>query len=57
MQMTYPDGITASDNIPVIWSGLFNGILDGDPTDLGARVDNGIARAFEQSPYLNLSPR
>jgi len=54
IQMTYPDGITAADNIPVIWTGILNGLLDGYTDDFDVRVEEGIDQAFDQSEYLDL---
>ena len=52
--MTYPEGITAGDNIPVIWSSILNGLLEGDASQLGGRVSKSVDQAFDQSPYLNV---
>ena len=54
LQMTYPEGITAGDNIPVIWSSILNGLLEGDASQLGGRVSKSVDQAFDQSPYLNV---
>lgn len=54
IQMTYPDGITAADNIPVIWSAILNGLLEGDVDKIDDRIERGIDQAFDQSPYLDL---
>jgi len=53
LQMTYPDGITAADNIPVAWSAILNGLLEGDVDDIDDRIEDGIDQAFDQSPYLD----
>lgn len=52
IQMTYPDGITAADNIPVVWSGILNGLLEGSTSSVSSRITNSIEQAFTQSPYL-----
>ncbi|MEK6479182.1 DUF4136 domain-containing protein [Catalinimonas sp. 4WD22] len=53
--MTYPDGITAADNIPVVWTGIFNGLLEGSTTSISSRITNNIEQAFDQSPYLTVN--
>jgi len=55
IQMTYPDGITAGDNIPIIWSSILNGLMDGYPDDYEERVNAGLDQAFKQSTYLELN--
>ena len=52
MQLTYPAGQT-DDNIPVQWSGIVNGILEGGSSNLDARLNRSIDQAFAQSPYLS----
>jgi len=54
LQMTYPDGITAADNIPVVWSSILNGLLEGEASELNSRVSHSVDQAFEQSPYLSI---
>ena len=54
LQMTYPDGITAADNIPVPWSVALNGLLEGSTSQVQDRIENGIDQAFKQSPYLDI---
>lgn len=54
LQMTYPDGITAADNIPVVWSSILNGLLEGETSSIATRISNSIDQAFDQSPYLSL---
>jgi len=53
IQMTYPDGKTAADNIPVIWSSIINGLLEGSTDSVNERIVDGVNVAFEQSLYLN----
>lgn len=55
IQMTYPDGQTPADNIPVIWSSILNGIMDGEADDFEERVNTGLDQAFKQSSYLELN--
>ena len=53
VQLTYPDGITAADNIPVVWSCVFNGLLEGSTDSVNQRITTGVNQAFQQSPYLH----
>lgn len=53
VQMTYPSGITAADNIPVIWSAVLNGLLEGSKSQVNDRIESAVNQAFEQSPYLD----
>jgi hypothetical protein len=53
VQITYPDGITAADNIPVVWSCVFNGLLEGSTESVNQRITSGVNQAFQQSPYLH----
>ncbi|EAZ79751.1 DUF4136 domain-containing protein [Algoriphagus machipongonensis] len=52
MQMTAPNQEIVADKIPVIWTGLVNGLLEGSAGSIKNRVDASIDQAFEQSPYL-----
>ena len=38
----------------VVWTGIFNGLLEGATTDVIARAQTSINAAFAQSPYLNI---
>jgi hypothetical protein len=42
-----------SEQVPMIWSALCSGLLDGAPSN--ARIREVVDRAFEQSPYLELN--
>lgn len=42
----------SGDNIPVVWSAIFNGLAEGSTDNLNARIQTGIGKAFSQSPYL-----
>jgi hypothetical protein len=35
-----------------LWIGALNGVLEGNEAEGAVRLEDGIARAFEQSPYL-----
>lgn len=52
LQMTQPEGINAADQIPVIWTGVMNGLLEGSKDQVATRINNSINQAFTQSPYL-----
>ncbi|MEN2281194.1 DUF4136 domain-containing protein [Algoriphagus sp. SE2] len=52
MQMTSPADQDASDKIPVVWTGVVNGLLEGSANSINKRVNDSINKAFEQSPYL-----
>ena len=54
LQMTYPDGITAADNIPVVWSSILNGLLEGSTSEINSRIANSVDQAFDQSTYLDV---
>ena len=40
------------ENIPVVWTAIFNGLAEGDATNINARITTGLGKAFAQSPYL-----
>ncbi len=52
MQMTSVSDLDASDKIPVVWTSVINGLLEGNANSINQRVNNSINQAFEQSPYL-----
>ncbi len=52
IQMTYPDGTGANETIPVEWTAVVNGLLEGSTVSLNDRLKQTIDQAFEQSPYL-----
>jgi hypothetical protein len=39
-------------NIPVVWTAIFNGLAEGSTDNLLARIQTGLGKAFQQSPYL-----
>ncbi len=41
-----------SNKIPVIWSGIVDGIIDGSPNSILQRAETQIRQCFAQSPYL-----
>lgn len=40
-------------SVPMVWSAMINGLLDGDAASFSRRVHNAIDQAFRQSPYLH----
>jgi hypothetical protein len=50
--MTHPKGIGANENIPVVWTSVVNGLLEGSTNSLNTRLKQTIDQAFKQSPYL-----
>lgn len=42
----------ASNQIPVIWSGIADGIIEGNQNSILQRADKQIKQCFIQSPYL-----
>ncbi|MCU0443141.1 MAG: DUF4136 domain-containing protein [Bacteroidia bacterium] len=41
------------DNLPVVWSGIVNGLAQGGTASVNARIKSTINQAFKQSPILN----
>lgn len=52
MQMTSVADQDVTDKIPVVWTGVINGLLEGSANSINKRVNDSINQAFEQSPYL-----
>ncbi|WP_057935752.1 DUF4136 domain-containing protein [Algoriphagus resistens] len=52
MQMTDPQNISETNQIPVVWTGVINGLLEGSENSISERINTTIDQAFEQSPYL-----
>jgi hypothetical protein len=40
------------EEIPVIWAGIINGVLESSESGVKARLSSGIDQCFIQSPYL-----
>ena len=40
------------EEIPVIWAGIINGVLESSESGVKARLSDGIDQCFIQSPYL-----
>lgn len=56
IQMTYPKDAIQHDNsveIPVVWMGVVNGVLNGNSNDgIMSRISKNINQCFDQSDYL-----
>ncbi|WP_288369667.1 DUF4136 domain-containing protein [uncultured Algoriphagus sp.] len=52
IQMVQPAGQSPSDKVPVQWTGIINGLLEGTKDQVATRITNGIDQAFSQSQYL-----
>ena len=48
--MTRPN--ETDQEVPAVWVGAINGLLEGNETGIDLRVKNGIQDLFDQSPYL-----
>ena len=49
--MTNPN-TAAANTLPVVWTGILNGLMEGSETDVRSRITNSINQMFTQSPYL-----
>lgn len=47
-----PSELNAEDEIPIVWNGALNGLLEGSNAGIQSRIISGIDQMFEQSPYL-----
>ena len=52
MSMTVPDDVSASNNVPIVWLGVVNGLLEGNSSTAVSRINSTIDEAFDQSPIL-----
>ncbi len=52
VQMTSPKDITPTNQVPVSWIAIVNGLLEGDESQAANRIDRTLDQAFAQSPYL-----
>ena len=41
-----------SKEIPTVWAGAINGLVEGTDAEVGARINTSIDQLFDQSPYL-----
>jgi hypothetical protein len=52
-QMVDNRAIPLSDNATVVWTCIINGLAEGGSTNIAARTQINIDKAYDQSPYLN----
>jgi hypothetical protein len=52
IQMTDPSNAATSDQLPVVWTAVINGLLEGNTTSIQGRISTSIDQAFKQSSYL-----
>ncbi len=52
IQMNVPSDPSPTNNVPVVWLSVFNGLLEGSNASIITRVNTSIDQAFKQSPYL-----
>ncbi|MCX2743935.1 DUF4136 domain-containing protein [Mangrovivirga sp. M17] len=53
IQMTDANNTILNDQIPVLWTMIVNGLLQGSNASIIQRINTSIDQGFEQSPYLN----
>ena len=53
IQMIDPNDVSPTNNIPVVWLAVINGLLEGSNVDIINRFTTNIDQAFTQSDYLN----
>lgn len=42
----------AAKEIPTVWAGAINGLVEGSDSEINARINTTIDQVFDQSPYL-----
>jgi hypothetical protein len=50
--MIAPDDLSPTENQPVLWVGVLNGLLEGSDASIITRMTTNIDQAFKQSEYL-----
>ena len=50
MQMTDPNGVV-NDEVPVVWLGAINGLLQGSDANIISRINSNVDQAFAQPPF------
>ena len=50
LQMTDPDGLEDNE-LPVHWTGAFNGLLQGSDANIISRIEFNVDQAFTQDPF------
>ena len=54
-QMVDPNDLDADNNPRTLWSAGLNGVTNDTTVSLQQRIQEGIAQAFSQSPYLDIN--
>jgi hypothetical protein len=44
--------VSGTGNVPIVWIGVINGLVEGSQASINARVLTDIDQAFTQSEYL-----
>jgi len=52
LQISDPNGISGNE-VPIVWTGTMNGLLQGSDASILSRIDVAIDQAFSQSTYLD----
>jgi hypothetical protein len=52
--MTDPSGLSPTNNIPIVWTAVVNGLFEGSSSSAISRIQSTIDEAFAQSPILKL---
>lgn len=50
IQITDPNGVE-NDEVPVVWTGALNGLLQGSDANIVGRIDRNLDQAFTQPPF------
>lgn len=53
INMTDPNDLNEENEVPVVWLGAFNGILQGNKSSVLSRIDRNVNQAFKQAPFNN----
>lgn len=54
IQMINASDMGVNNNVPVVWVGVINGLLEGSTENISNRLIQTIDQVFKQSPYLKL---
>ncbi|MFZ9003609.1 MAG: DUF4136 domain-containing protein [Robiginitalea sp.] len=50
IQITDPNGVQ-NEEVPVVWTGVLNGLLQGSDANIIGRIDRNLDQAFTQPPF------
>ena len=53
VQMTYPEDTNSDNEVPVVWLGALNGLLQGGQENISSRITTNLNQAFSQPPFNN----